>query len=357
MKIKSQKRPVFRVIITIVLAILVLIIIAACIAATWYRNNLQAVDPESSELIDFAISEGSATAQVAQNLEDKGIIRSALAFRIYMKLEAKDKNLKAGSYQLSKDLPVSELVTMFNKGALAKTFRLTFLPGGTLAAARERLQNAGYSDDEITAAFEKQYDHPLLASKPAGISLEGFIYGDTYEYYVGASVSDVLTKTFDKMYEDIKANNLEAEFTANGLNLYEGITLASIIQGEAGSLSDDMPKVSQIFYNRLKAQSPLGSDVVIGYAADQLNPNRSKTDMSYLNTINCPWNSRKCTGLPPTPVNNPGLNALKAAAEPDANYSGYWYFLTGDDGKMYYARTAAEHEANKQYCPKLCGIL
>lgn len=172
-----------------------------------------------------------------------------------------------------------------------------------------------------------------------------------------SSVSDILTATFDKMYKDIQDNGLIAKFQANGLNLYQAITLASIVQGEAGSLSDDMPKVAQIFYNRLNSNTPLGSDIIIGYYADRQNPNRSKTDMSYLNTTPCPWNSRKCVGLPPNPVNNPGIKALNAVANPDKDYVGYWYFLTGDDGKMYYARTEAEHNSNKQYCPKLCGIL
>ena len=78
--------------------------------------------------------------------------------------------------------------------------------------------------------------------------------------------------------------------------------------------------------------------------------------MSYLNTIPCPWNSRKCAGLPPTPISNPGKNALKAVAEPAEG--DYLYFLTGDDGNMYYAHTEAEHRANaRQHCKELCQIL
>ena len=357
MKPIKKRKSVGKIIAIIILVILVAIIAAACAGVTWYRANLRAANPDDSTLVDFAVAEGATTTNIAQNLEDKGLIRSALAFRLYMRLEAQDKNLKSGSYQFSSNMTVAEIVEKLHEGAKRQTFHITFLPGGTLAAARERLQNAGYQDNEITAAFTKNYDHPLLAGKPAENSLEGYIYGDTYEFYVGASVSDILTATFDKMYKDIQDNGLIAKFQANGLNLYQAITLASIVQGEAGSLSDDMPKVAQIFYNRLNSNTPLGSDIIIGYYADRQNPNRSKTDMSYLNTTPCPWNSRKCVGLPPNPVNNPGIKALNAVANPDKDYVGYWYFLTGDDGKMYYARTEAEHNSNKQYCPKLCGIL
>ena len=358
MKIKSQQKPIGRKIAIIILSILVLIIVAACAVVFWYKTNLKPVDANDSSSFTFAVSEGTATRVIAQNLEDQGLIKSALAFRIYMKFEAEDKNIRTGSYTINKTMSVAEIVTELNKGGKKPTFRITFLPGGTLAAARERLQKAGYNDDDITLAFNKQYDHPLLADRPAGNSLEGYIYGDTYEFYVGAPVSDILTKTFDKMYQDLKDNGLIDQFAAQGLTLYQGITLASIIQGEAGSLKDDMPKVSQIFLNRLNSGTPLGSDIVIGYYADQQNPNRDKTDMSYLNTTPCPWNSRKCAGLPPNPVNNPGIYALKAVANPDANYASYWYFLTGDDGTMYYAKTAAEHQSNaKNYCKELCRIL
>lgn len=356
MKTKSSAKSTVRAIAITVLVVLVVFIAVASGGVIWYKQNLKPLADDDTE-IGFAVSEGSPTTAIAQNLEEKGIIRSSVAFRLYMKLEAKDKNLKTGSYTLKKNMSVSDIVEVLNKGALKKTFRITFLPGGTLAAARERLMNAGYDEESIDAAFNKTYDHPLLVDKPAEAPLEGYIYGETYEFYVGASVSDILTKTFDQMYQEIQANGLIEQFQARGLSIFQGITLASIVQGEAGSLKDDMPKVAQVFYNRLNSNTPLGSDIVIGYYADQQNPNRDKSDMSYLSTTPCPWNSRRCVGLPPNPVNNPGINALKAVANPDPAYASYMYFLTGDDGVMHYARTAAEHEANKKYCPVLCGIL
>ena len=99
-----------------------------------------------------------------------------------------------------------------------------------------------------------------------------------------------------------------------------------------------------------------GADAIIAYRADQLNPNRKKTDTSYLQTITCPWNSRQCKGLPPDAISNPGKEALYAVAHPASG--DYLYFLTGDDGKMYYAKTEAEHNANIQkYCHEMCKIL
>ena len=358
MQIKSHRKKSGKIIAIVLLVLIVLVVAAGATAFGWYKSNLAAPCSENCQEVEFAISEGSTTVQIAENLEAKGIIKSAFAFRIYLKLEAKNQNLKAGSYKLLTSHSVAEIVEKLNKGALAETFTVTFLPGATLAANREVLQNLGYADSEITEAFEKSYDHPLLKSKPADASLEGYIYGETYEFYKGASVSDILTRTFDEMYKQVQANDLEAKYKAQGLSLHQGVVLASIVQRESGSLTGDMPKVAQVFLNRLASGTPLGSDAVIAYRADQLNPNRSKTDLSYLDSIGCPWNSRRCAGLPPTAIAAPGLAALKAVANPDKNYVGYYYFLTGDDGKMYYGRTEAEHNQNAiNHCQELCQIL
>ena len=366
--INKKKRSGLRIFGIVILIILVLVIATAVVGVLWYKNSLLAINSEkcvdnNCEIIQFVVNDGDTTTYIAQNLEEKGLIRSALAFRAYMMLEAKDTTIKTGIYNFSKDMSVEEIVKSFNEGVKAKTFQIMFLPGGSLSDARKRLQAAGYKDVDIDAAFKKQYNHPLFKSKPVSASLEGYIYGDTYEFYTTATVEEILTRTFDEMYKTIQANNLEAKYKARNLSLYQGITLASIIQGEAGNVTyDEQRTVAQIFFTRLNRGSALGSDAVIAYRADQLNPNRDKTDTSYLNTIGCPWNSRQCTGLPPTPINNPGKNALLAVADP--TNTDYYYFISGyengKDGKirLFYARTEAEHQANiEKYCGKMCNYL
>jgi UPF0755 protein len=225
-----------------------------------------------------------------------------------------------------------------------------------LAAARARLKEKGYTDEQITQAFNAKYDHAVLKTKPADASLEGYIYGETYEFFAGVSVEEILERTFDQLEMEVKENNLEAAFKAQGLTLHEGIVLASVVQRESGVLPNDMPMVAQVFLKRLSLGVPLGSDAIIAYYADQQVENRDKSDMSYLDTTPCPWNSRRCAGLPPTAISSPGAGALNAVAHPAD--TDYLYFLTGDDGKMYYGRTEAEHEQNKvNYCQQMCLIL
>ena len=356
---KPKKRKVVKTFIITIVVLILLGIITLGGAFLWYKQALMAVDPDCNdkcEEIAFVVEENSGGAKIANDLEKAGLIKSSLAFRIYLKIEAENRNLKPGEYYFKKNMTVSQIIKFLNDGVVAKTFRITFLPGGTLAAARERLQNIGYKDEDITAAFNKTYDHELLKTKPADATLEGYIYGETYEFFEGATVEEILIRTFDEMLKVVKDNKLEAKYKELNLSLHEGITLASIIQREAPSVYAEQQQVAQVFLLRMKRGIVLGSDAVIAYRADQINPNRSKTDMSYLNTIPCPWNSRKCAGLPPTPISNPGKNALMAVAEPAEG--DYLYFLTGDDGKMYYAHTEAEHRANaRNYCKELCQIL
>jgi len=356
---QPKKRKPFKVFLISLIALFLLAVIAVGIAYLWYRQSLTAVDPDcgdNCEEITFVVAENTGGSKIASDLETAGLIRSSLAFRIYLKLESDEVTLKPGEYTFKKNMTVAQIIKFLDAGVAAKTFRITFLPGGTLAAARERLQNLGYQDADITAAFNKSYDHELLKSKPADASLEGYIYGETYEFYEDATVEEILARVFDEMLKVVKENDLEAKYRAQNLTLHEGITLASVVQREAPSVYAEQQQVAQVFLLRLKRNIVLGSDAIIAYRADQINSDRDKTDMSYLNTIGCPWNSRKCAGLPPTPISNPGKNALLAVANPAEG--DYLYFLTGDDGTMYYAHTEAEHNANaRQYCKELCQLL
>ncbi len=358
---KASKKVGF--VLLVIFLIAVIIIFSGII---WYKVSLRAVGqtcPTTSDSsdckddpINFEIASGETTTQIATSLQDKGIIKSSLAFNLYLKLERRSATLKSGKYLVKKSMKVAELVDIFNAGADAETFTITFLPGGTVMSAKTRLLKFGYTSEEIDAALKATYNQAMFATRPADSTVEGYIYGDTYNFFKTASVSDVLNKTFDQMEDVVEKDQLATKYQTQGLSLYQGITLASVVQRESGSLKSDMPQVAKVFLNRMRKGMTLGSDAIIAYRADQLNPNRDKNDLSYLKTIGCPWNSRTCTGLPPSPISNPGEAALQAVANPASG--DYLFFLTGDDGKMYYANTYAEHEQNiKAHCQKLCQLL
>ena len=341
--------------------VFLLAVIAGASAVIWYQSNISAIydvkcTTKECESQKFTVVDGEGAAQIADRLEQAGLIKSAFAFRIYIILQAENKNLLPGEYQFSKNMSVEQIVKSLNTGIVARTVSITFLPGETIRATRKKLIDAGFAEAEVDEALNKQYNHELLKTKPADASLEGYIWGDTYEFYADEKVENILKVLFDQMLKVVNEENLVAKYQAKGLTLHQGITLASVVQRESTADYEEQRHVAQVFLTRYNRGIVLGSDAIIAYRADQINPYRNKSDMSYLTSIDCPWNSRRCAGLPPTPISTPGRNALKAVADPTDTQD--IYFLTGDDGKMYYSTTEAGHNENaRKYCKELCKIL
>lgn len=249
---------------------------------------------------------------------------------------------------------------------VARTFTFTIRPGETIFDIKKHLLEVNrngdatdgemlpnYTSDEIDAAFNAHYDYDFLDNRPDGASLEGYLFGETHEFYGDATVQDIIIKYLDGMANVISDNNLSAKYADKGLTLDEGITLASVVQKEAPAA--EMPTVAQVFLTRLRYGIPLGSDVTVSYAIDIIDPERTtyQDNAAALQIDSC-YNTRNHGGLPCGPISNPGITALLAVAEPSD--STYLYFLTGDDGVMYYSYTEAEHIQNiYSHCQELCN--
>ncbi|MDR0397571.1 MAG: endolytic transglycosylase MltG [Candidatus Nomurabacteria bacterium] len=345
-----------KIVLIIVCAAVVVLIATVMASVLWFNSaikSLQSGDcrkdstPTGCEKGgQITIESGMAVSDIADMLEEKGIIKSSLAFQIYFKLHGGDKTIKAGRHTVYPTDSVAKIVEVVSSNSEVETFRLTFRPGETLANTKKTLLEAGYKEADIDTAFTAQYDHPVLADKPESADLEGYIYGETYEFYKDAPLKTIIWTVLDELYKVVQENDLVAKFQAQGLNLYQGIIMASIIQREGG---DDLPGVASVFLNRLNAGMTLGSDVTYQYAADKLGVPRDPS-------LDNPYNTRVYPGLPPGPISAPGKRALLALAEPsDTNYL---YFLSGDDDKTYFARTEAEHERNiSDHCQQKCQIL
>lgn len=359
----------------LILAIVGLIFVAvAVLAYLWYGSQTTAVDANDTTTQRFEVKEGSSFSDVTAQLHERGLIRSPLAFDIYARLHGHRSNLKASTCSLKKSQSAGEILDKLVAGC-HDFVSVTFYPGATIeqplykpeSATMEqtmyvkyRLKQAGFSDEEINAALAKQYDSPIFANKPTGTTLEGYVFGETYYVDKSSTAEDVLKETFVQMDKVLARNDIVAKFKAQGLNLYEGITLASIVQRELNC--EDKPtkerkdrcygyqrEIAQVFLKRLREGTSLGSDVTFIYAADMMKVFPSVD-------LDSPYNTRIHTGLPPGPIASPGELALKAVANPtDTNHL---FFIAGDDGLIYFADTNAEHEANiRDHCQILCSEL
>lgn len=314
----------------------------------WYNFQLGAVDASNQDKKLVTIVSGTTPEGIATQLKGEGLIRDTTAFMWYTRIQRVQNALQAGTYRLSPSESTPKIVEHLTSGKV-DTFNIRFLPGATLADNRKTLLGAGYSQSEVDQALAATYDSPLFEGKPASADLEGYIYGETYTFGTDTSVKAILEHIFEYYYGVIKENNLAAAYQAQKLSLYEGITLASIIQREASPGGDDMPQIAQVFYSRLAQGMPLGSDVTYQYIAD-------KTGVPRDPNLNSPYNTRRFAGLPPGPIATPGKKALLAVANPAKG--DYLYFLSGDDDVTYFARTLNEHEANiANHCKEKCKIL
>ena len=235
-----------------------------------------------------------------------------------------------------------------------EVFTFTVKPGETIYDVRDNLIAAGYSATEVEAALAANYDFPMLKNRPTGATLEGYLFGETQEFYNDTPATEVIEFFLEKMQDNVDASRLTQKFAAQGLTLHEGITLASVVQKEAKS--PEMPTVAQVFLSRLAAGIPLGSDVTVSYALDTLDPDReSHSDNQAALSVDSCYNTRLYGGLPCGPISNPSLDALLAVANPSD--TSYLYFLTGDDGLMYYSYTEEEHTQNAaEHCQDLCQV-
>lgn len=359
--------------ITVLVALVLFLVAVGAVGFGYYRYNLRApieteldcngADHDSCDPTAFVIESGANVNTIASELKEAGLIRDELVFQIYVRLNSDGKTLKAGEYNLNKSMSVEEITDILIKGGKDNVFSMVIFPGETIREIKTKLVELGYPAEKVEAAFAKDYNSEkyaeLFTGKPEGSSLEGYIYGETYEFYKDDSVETIIERTLDEMQKIVKENDLISKFEAQGLNLYQGITLASIIQKEAAK-AEDQAKVAKIFYNRLGGAEGgmLGSDVTTQYAVDLEDPNREiYKDNAAALEIDSPYNTRKHAGLPPGPISNPGLSALLGAAEPDESAAEYVYFLTGDDNKMYYSSTYEEHQRNiNEYCKELCNV-
>ncbi|MBQ3318659.1 endolytic transglycosylase MltG [Candidatus Saccharibacteria bacterium] len=340
------------------ISILLVLGVAASGAFLWYNSSLSPVDTSCGDAcskVEFSVKDGESTADIATNLESAKLVKSALSFRILTHLKFSGETYKSGTYYFSTNQSPEDIAKAMVEGADAtNVFWFTLLPGGTIMDAKKAFKSAGYSDEAIEKGFSADFSGRMTTEgKPENSSLEGYLYGETYQFYSGESVENILSSYLDGLAIVVAKNNLKEKYAEHGLSLYEGIVLASIVQKEAHSA--DMPTVASVFLNRLKYGIPLGSDVTVKYALDLVDPNREvyNNNADALAIDSC-YNTRRNTGLPCGPISSPGLSALLAVASPAD--TDYLYFLTGDDGAMYYAHTEAEHEANiRDHCQVACA--
>lgn len=310
-----------------------------------YDNNLKPVSTsENIQLITVPV--GASVNEIAERLKTAGLIRQTWVFEWYVRSQEVQDQLKAGTYALSPNQGVSDIVALLTKGQVA-TKLVTILPGKRLDQIRAELINAGFAPDMVDKALKpgNYTNHPALVDKPTKASLEGYLYPESFQKDSNTTPQDIITASLDEMQKRLTPSVRNA-ISKQGLSLHEGITLASIVEQEV-SRPEDRPIVAQVFLKRLRAGMKLGSDVTAIYGSVAAGQSPSLV-------YDSPYNTHIHEGLPPGPISNVTASSINAVAHP-AN-TDYLYFVAGDDGKTYFSHTLEEHEKMvEEHCKKLCN--
>lgn len=326
------------------LIVLVLVVgIAAGIGNIYYRNASKAVNPKSNKSIIVEIPEGSTAKKIATILKEKDLIKNKKVFVSNVKSTEKAEKIKAGKYKFSQNMNNDQIIEKLIKGQIYQDgIKVTIPEGSVSTEVVDALVKKGLGKREN---YVKLFREPKQFSKKYKflndkriVTLEGFLYPETYFFKKGTSEKEV----FDKMLSEFEKkynSKVKASVEKNKLNFYDTVIMASIVEKEAVSDSE-RDVIAGVFYNRLAKKMRLQSDAVLQYAM----PKRKSRVMYKDLKIESPYNLYLHDGLPPTPVANPGIKSLLAAANPKKTE--YLYFVTGTDGKNYYSKTYDEHKVH-----------
>ena len=265
-----------------------------------------------------AIARGLSLAEAAAELEQERIIKSKAAFVFLARLLGEEKKLKSGDYFFSKPLKATDVLRRLSNGDYGLVPVKITIP-------------EGFDAEDIANIFKgfKNFDRRKFLEKVSSQKLEGYLFPDTY-YFLPNMDEDEIIKIMRENFEK-KVGKID----------YDVLIMASLVEKEVNS-SEDRRVVAGILWKRLNAGMPLQVDAVFPYIFKGDKKRILFEDLE----IDSPYNTYKYKGLPPTPICNPGLDAINAARHPKD--SPYWYYLSGKDGKTHFARTFDEHKLNKE---------
>lgn len=324
-----------------VLKLIIVIVALGILIGALFYSLLGPVNSEDNVDRLFMVKQGAAATQIAQDLEKEGLIKNAQAFIFYAKLTGNLSKLKAGHYFFNSAMNIQEIITKLVEGKVA-SLSFTIPEGYNLQQIAEVLAKKEIMTEKEFWAVVKEGDfaYPFLQDLPQiEKRLEGYLFPDTYTIPIGMSAEDVIKmmlRRFDTVYKNLPPNE-------TGLTTHEVVTLASIIEGEC-LLDRERPLVASVFFNRLKRGQRLEADATVQYALEA----RKQRVLFEDTEIESAYNTYRITGLPPGPIGCPGEASLWAVLEPaDTNY---FYFVAKKDnsGEHVFARTFAEHKANKR---------
>ncbi|MEW6610064.1 MAG: endolytic transglycosylase MltG [Patescibacteria group bacterium] len=304
-----------------------------------------------SAAITFTVSSGESFIDIGKALKEVGAVRSAFVFSLYSYAAGLRTQFKTGTYVIPRDAGVVAITRLFAQGAGTPERTITIIEGWTIKGIDAYLaaQNV-FTKGAFTAAAKAEQEQCSFSADVCALatsipkksnSLEGYLFPDTYRLYLDARPEDLIEKMLNNFLGKIGEESLARALKISHHSRHEIITMASIIEAEVPH-SNDRPVIAGIFWKRIEAGIPLQADSTVNYATGKHTRAASLDDLRF----NSPYNTYLYPDLPPGPISNPGISAIKAALHPQD--SPYWFFLSKEDGTTVFSKTLDEHAAAKE---------
>ncbi|HEU4840490.1 MAG TPA: endolytic transglycosylase MltG [Ilumatobacteraceae bacterium] len=360
-RLRWQTRSVKWVAYTL-LALTTVAILVAGLVGWWYVHQINpAGDP--SDPVAFTVSEGDTLQSVSVRLQEQGFVEDAGVFRWYT-----DHNgglvLTPGYYELRTSDHMGNLLARLRTPPSETYTKVTFPEGFTVAQIAERLDR-DMSTMTVADVMAATVDPTLVLSlRPPGVtSLEGLLFPDTYQVSNGESPAHVLGRMIGQMERVANQEDIVTKSARFGRSPYEILIIASLVEREAKT-DADRPKIARVIYNRIARGMPLAIDASVLYGTQAAGGDPAAIPFDQQRQTPGPWNTYLNTGLPPTPIANPGRASIRAALNPAANPSVgdplcaglpegtpceyLFYVLRDEEGNHAFAVTGEQHAANVQ---------
>ena len=342
-----------------VLAVSVLLAVFAWRCAD---DVLSLTKPDSE--VTVTISDGATISQIAKELKDKGLVRSETLFKLYCWVSHAERTIEPGTYSLNSRYDYHALVSNMVEASPDRSVVEITIPEGYECEDIFRLleENGVCSYQALaSAAADYEFDYAFLQEIPYGSEnrLEGYLFPDTYQFYMGDDPENVIDKflrNFDNkftsdLYDALDALNdrlaqrmrqnafSETEIADAQLSLYDLITVASLVEKETARTSESAT-IASVIYNRLcsKLYPCLEIDATIQYALAERKEILSNADKGVIS----PYNTYTNAGLPAGPIANPGMNSIRAALYPAE--TNYYFYALDTTGVHHFSETYYEHQ-------------
>jgi UPF0755 protein len=314
--------------------------VVALLFVAWFLFELfQPFHSEGSGRVAVTIPKGASVSEIGDLLHEKDVIDDSTLFQIRARLEGKSSELYSGRFTLAHGMSYAAALDALSTAPVKRTVTVTIPEGYSRSQAAQLVEEDGVPGSYTKATARSKYLNPARYGGRSAKDLEGFLFPDTFELKPSAPVADLVQLQLQDFKRRIKGVDMSYAKSKN-LTVFDVLTIASMVEREAG-VSSQYRDVASVIYNRLHEGMPLGIDATIRFATGNYTKPLTESELA----TGSPYNSRTNVGLPPGPIDSPGLKAIEAAARPTK--TGYLFYVTTPNacGKLTFAKTEAEFEA------------